>query len=61
MYEIGLLDIDYATSIVVVYENEAGDLLEKEITVPILGDNSKQTVGIDTDKGKCFTSMSLKT
>lgn len=61
VYEIGLLDIDEATSIVVIYENEDGDLLEKEITVPILGDNSKQMVVIDTDRGKYFVSISLKT
>jgi hypothetical protein len=54
VYEIGLLDIDYATSVVVVYEkNEAGDLAETEITVPLLGDNSKQTVEINQANGKC--------
>jgi hypothetical protein len=44
--EIGLLDVDYATEILVVYETEYG-FKEYSIPVPLLGDNSAQTVRID--------------
>ena len=47
VYEIGLLDIDYATSVVVVYENESGDIENDELKVPLLDDNSKQTLQIN--------------
>lgn len=47
-YEIGLLDIDKPNStITVVFENSIGDLEEKEIPIPELGDNSKQTLPIN--------------
>lgn len=53
VYEIGLLDIDYATSVIVVYEkDESGELAQTEINVPLLGDNSKQTVLINQDRGE---------
>lgn len=48
VYDIGLLDIDYETSVVVVYEkDEEGTLDEYELEVPILGDNSYQTFEIN--------------
>lgn len=58
VYEIGLLDIDYATSVVVVYEkNDEGELDEYELTVPLLGDNSKQTLEINQDSVKWIKVM----
>jgi hypothetical protein len=45
VYTIGLMDIDYATSIVVVYVDENGKTREKRpISIPLRGDNSLQTV-----------------
>ena len=46
--EIGLLDVDYMTEIKVVYEDGGGKMEEKKIRVPELGDNSVQTLSIDT-------------
>jgi hypothetical protein len=59
VYEIGLLDIDYATSVVVVYEKEEGseELDEYELTVPILGDNSKQTLEINQERVRWIKVM----
>lgn len=39
VYDIGLLDIDYKTTIRVIYECEIGTTETKSIQVPILGDN----------------------
>lgn len=49
--EIGLLDIDYATTVFVVYEKDDGTMAEREIVVPVLGDNSYQTLPIDQANG----------
>ena len=46
VYEIGLLDIDYAASITVVHETKYR-VKETTIHVPILGDNSVQVVPIN--------------
>lgn len=48
VYSIGLLDIDYDTTLKVMYMNEAGKALMKYVDVPILGDNSYQVVSIET-------------
>ena len=45
--ELGLLDIDYATTITVIYGPGDDNFQEKVIDVPLLGDNSVQTVLID--------------
>jgi hypothetical protein len=37
---MGLLDIDYATTVKVIYENDDGSTSENDIVVPLLGDNS---------------------
>ena len=57
VYEIGLLDVDYATKVVIVYEKSPGTLEEYEITVPLLGDNSYQTVIIDQANVKWIKVM----
>lgn len=44
--EIGLIDIDYKTNVIVSHETEKG-LEEYSIQVGLLGDNSVQTVNID--------------
>ena len=51
VYEIGLLDIDYAASITVVQETAEG-MIQKTIRVPLMGDNSKQTVPINLENVK---------
>ena len=51
VYEIGLLDIDYAASITVVQETAEGTS-QKTIRVPLMGDNSKQTVPINLENVK---------
>ena len=48
VYSIGLLDVDYKTTIRITYKSDAGSTETKAIQVPILGDNSYQTVPIDT-------------
>jgi hypothetical protein len=58
--EIGLLDIDEPTSVVVIYENEVGAHIEKVIAVPILGDNSFQVVKIDTERVRWIKVMMEK-
>ena len=57
VYEIGLLDIDYAATVVVVYEKSPGELDEYEIAVPLLGDNSFQTLIIDQANVKWIKVM----
>jgi hypothetical protein len=47
--DIGLLDVDYKTSIIITYMPESGKTKEKTISVPLLGDNSYQLLSIDTD------------
>jgi hypothetical protein len=39
---IGLLDIDYATIIKITFQNDFGQMEDKNIMVPIYGDNSYQ-------------------
>jgi hypothetical protein len=46
---IGLLDVDYETMIIITYMSESDEMEEKRISVPLLGDNSYQLVSIDTD------------
>jgi hypothetical protein len=45
--KIGLLDVDYKTTISVVYQTEGGTNTTKTINVPILGDNAYQELSID--------------
>jgi hypothetical protein len=47
VYNIGLLDVDYKTSITVVYRLNNGKLTTKKINVPLLGDNSFQLLSIN--------------
>jgi glucose/arabinose dehydrogenase len=51
VYEIGLLDVDYDCSLSVLYETDKGTKEEK-ITVPLLGDNSVQTVSVNKNNVK---------
>jgi hypothetical protein len=48
VYNIGLLDVDYKTTIRITYKNDVGPIQTKRIQVPMLGDNSYQAVPIDT-------------
>lgn len=57
--EIGLLDIDYGTTVIVVTETATG-FAEREIIVPLLGDNSYQTVTIDEDNVKWIKVMLVR-
>jgi len=52
VYEIGLLDIDYETSITVMYESLSDNISTKTIQVPLLGDNSFQVVEVGIDNVK---------
>jgi hypothetical protein len=47
--DIGLLDVDNKTSIIITYMLESGETKEKTISVPLLGDNSYQLLSIDTE------------
>jgi hypothetical protein len=47
VYEIGLMDVDYETTLTVAYQGESGMKVTKNINVPRLGDNSVQTVPIN--------------
>jgi hypothetical protein len=47
VYEIGLLGIDEATTVQVIYEDGRGGFITRDISVPDLGDNSFQVVKID--------------
>ena len=46
---IGLLDVDYATVIKISFQNEYGQMEDKNIVVPGLGDNSYQLLPLDLD------------
>jgi hypothetical protein len=46
VYEMGLLDIDYATTVKVIYKNGNGGTSENDLVVPLLGDNSFQVLKI---------------
>jgi hypothetical protein len=46
---IGLLDVDYATIIKIIFHNEYRQLEAKNIGVPVLGDNSYQLLPLDLD------------
>ncbi len=48
VFSLGMLDVDYRVKIYVTYMNDAGAILSKTITVPMLGDNSYQVVPIET-------------
>jgi len=47
VYEIGLLDIDFETAVIVEYETGSGELAKFVIAVDLLGENSLQTVQIN--------------
>ena len=57
VYNIGLLDIDYETSVVIVHETEEGEITEYSINVPTLGDNSYQTVEINQERVRWIKVM----
>ena len=57
VFSIGLLDIDYETSVVVVHETEEGELTEYTIEVPVLGDNSYQTLEINQERVRWIKVM----
>jgi hypothetical protein len=46
VYELGLLDVDYEVIVEIGYETSTG-FKEREIVVPLLGDNSYQVLAID--------------
>lgn len=50
--ELGLLDIDYNSKIIVEYEVSPGKIASRTIHIPMLGDNSFQVVEIDQDNVK---------
>jgi hypothetical protein len=50
VFNIGLLDIDYKTLLVVVHETEDGELTEYTIDVPIVGDNPFQILEINQER-----------
>lgn len=52
---MGLLDVDYETSIYVYYMNSSGEMRTKTIVVPQLGDNSYQLVDIDVPRVQKIT------
>lgn len=49
---VALLDIDYETKIIIIYMTPNGNMSQKTINVPLLGDNSYQVVEIDTPNVK---------
>jgi hypothetical protein len=55
--EIGLLDIDYAMIVVVVYEDENGTIEEDTLDVPLLGNNSKQVLDINQERVRWIKVM----
>ncbi len=57
VFNIGLLDIDYETSLVVIHETEEGELTEYTIDVPILGDNSFQILEINQERVRWIKVM----
>jgi hypothetical protein len=50
--DIGLLDVDYSTTISITFMNEDGDMDVKTMAVPELGDNSYQLLSIDASQVK---------
>jgi len=58
--DIALLDIDYETKIVVYYLTPGGNMSQKTINVPLLGDNSYQVVSIDTENVKQIVVMTVR-
>ena len=54
--EIGLLDIDEEATVIVVTQTSTG-FEEREIAVPVLGDNSYQVLEIDQDNVKWIKVM----
>jgi hypothetical protein len=54
--ELGLLDVDYDTIVVVVTQTPSG-FSEREIVVPLLGDNSYQVLEIDEENVKWIKVM----
>lgn len=48
VYKIGLLDVDYDAFIRIQYRPEPDKIRTKDIVIPLLGDNSFQTIAIDT-------------
>lgn len=50
--DIGLLDVDYKTSVVVIYKTSRGVITKKTIRVPNLGDNSYQLLPINLSNVK---------
>lgn len=53
VYAIGLIDIDYESSVTVVYETATG-FKDFEIDIPLIGDNAVQTIKIDQENGTCI-------
>jgi hypothetical protein len=47
VYEFGLMDVISETTLTVEYQDESGEKMTKDINVPLLGDNSVQTVPIN--------------
>lgn len=47
VYSMMFLDIDYETTVTVVYMNEEGNMSVKVYDLPLLGDNAKQTLDIN--------------
>jgi hypothetical protein len=47
VYEIGLMNVYEETTLTVVYDDESGMRVTKDINVPLLGDNSVQVVPIN--------------
>jgi len=50
--ELGILDADDPVDIVVEYETRPGEIVKRNIAVPVLGDNSYQVIAIDQDNVK---------
>lgn len=44
---IGLLDVDYTTIVKITFQNQYGQLEDKNIVVPLRGDNSYQLLPLD--------------
>jgi hypothetical protein len=54
---IGLLDVDYAATVVVISEHNDGGYDEKEIVVPLLGDRAFQALKIGTARVRWIKLM----
>jgi hypothetical protein len=53
--KIGLLDVDYETSIIVSFLTDSGGSATRKFSVPIRGDNSHQVLSIETPNVKQLT------